>query len=58
MNNAVYDAEGLIGFRCIRCGKVKDQMWGEICNECRHTAEENAKLRDEIRKLRKSISKR
>jgi hypothetical protein len=45
VNNEVRNARGeVIGFRCFVCDKVKTQMWGEICNECRERQEQHDEL--------------
>lgn len=58
MNNDVRSFNGkVIGFRCFRCGEVKDRMWGTTCNACRSKADEAAKLQAEISKLTETIAK-
>lgn len=57
MNNEVKRWDGtVIGFQCFTCGEVKDRMWGTKCNMCRNREDENAKLRNELRKLREEIA--
>lgn len=58
MNNSVKNGYGeIIGFRCHRCGGIFQSMWGETCNMCRYQDSENKKLREEIKKLRETLSK-
>lgn len=58
MNNAVYDANGLLGFRCFNCGHVKDRMWGTVCNSCRAETNRHSELIKEIKRLRKALAKK
>ena len=54
--NTIYGQDGkVIGFRCYTCGEVKDRMWGTKCNKCRNDERENEALRNEIKRLRKTI---
>jgi len=55
MNNTIYSDGKIIGFRCYTCGKVKDRMWGEKCNECRNTEKQNNDLMNEVCKLREAV---
>ena len=45
LNNAVYDRNGgVAGYRCFRCGKVYQSMWGNLCNVCRDSDEKHSEL--------------
>jgi len=34
----------VIGYRCIDCGAVRQQMWGNVCNECREKERRHREL--------------
>lgn len=38
-------------FRCYQCDKLKSQMWGDTCNECREKNEQAAKLLEATKAL-------
>lgn len=53
--STIRDNGRIVGFRCRRCRGIYDTMWGNLCNVCRESNDENAKLRKEIARLADAV---
>jgi len=54
MSNEVRDRNGtVVGFRCVECREVVEQMWGDTCNSCR---EKERRHRELVAALAKQVS--
>jgi hypothetical protein len=48
----------VIGYRCINCGAIRQQMWGNVCNECRDKERRHQELIAAIRQHDRQNRKR
>lgn len=44
-DTSVKDWRGnVIGYHCLECGDIVQQMWGEVCNRCRDVERRHKEL--------------
>ena len=53
INNEIRNWQGRsVGFKCIQCGGVYSQMWGNVCNKCRAEERRHQELINALNKQR------
>lgn len=59
INNSIRNWQGnTVGFKCSQCGGIYQSMWGDVCNGCRKSNENNEKLIAEIRDLKNKLNQK